>query len=118
MGKNEKINSEKEAAGRLNTNVEMFLKDNVNSRMIQGSNNVPNNKYNNMSVPHPPIDREFKSNSSFVKSSFTEDLNLFTAQQLNTVSNMVKRIKENKMSEIIEKDNMNSGNSLKKQNQN
>jgi hypothetical protein len=55
---------------------------------------------------------EHKPNSSFIKSGFTEDLNQFTAQQLNSVSNMVKRIKENKLSELIEKDN--SGHSLKK----
>jgi len=114
MAKNEKMNTEKEAAARFPNNIENFPKDNLNSRMIQGSNNATLlNKYNNISLTHPPIDREHKSNSKVVKSSFTEDLNLFTAQQLNTVSNMVKRIKENKMSEIIEKDNMNSGNSLK-----
>jgi hypothetical protein len=69
---------------------------------------------NNSSRPQSQIYNEQKPNSSFMKSSFTEDLNQFTAQQLNTVSNMVKRIKENKLSELIEKDNHNSSYPLKK----
>lgn len=83
------------------------------SNLTSSSNLLPqNSRYiNSQMMPINPFD---KMNSSFTKTNFTEDLNQYTAQQLNTVSNMVKRIKENKLSELIEKDNFNSGSSLKK----
>ncbi len=110
---NDKTNQEKEAKSNP-----IQAKEHVsnNSRSFHGitSNGLlpPHSRFINTQVmPLNPFD---KPNSSFTKSSFTEDLNQFTAQQLNTVSNMVKRIKENKLSELIEKDNLNSGSSLKK----
>lgn len=103
------INKSKKTYGNPSTNSSFFQGYGNSTQYTQ-----PSRYINNSSRPQSHGYNEYKPNSSFIKSSFSEDLNQFTAQQLNTVSNMVKRIKENKLSELIEKDNINSSNSLKK----
>jgi hypothetical protein len=110
---NERSNQEKESKSSPNLMKKQTTNFPKSSHVISSSNLIPPNSrfINSQMMPMNPFD---KMNSSFTKTNFTEDLNQYTAQQLNTVSNMVKRIKENKLSELIEKDNFNSGSSLKK----
>jgi hypothetical protein len=59
---------------------------------------------NNPNLPNNNLLPNKSLITNIFNDKFSNDVNEFTASQLNTVNDMMKKIKENKMTDIIEKD--------------
>ena len=93
------------------------MRTNNNASVNSAHSDSPKNKSNGDAGSIPQINKysipNLNINTNIFNDKYSPDINEFTANQLNTVNDVVKKLKENKISEMIDKNYMNNIHSKK-----